>query len=166
MSTNNIADSPVADVHLENNGEIIAEKFDEACKRALETIGLEAVRNAVINITDQYKAVDTGLLRNSIAYALSGQKANIDKYEADKASTVTDEQGNTTQEVRSGKYAGTAPNEDGEQPKTVYIGSNVSYATYVELGTSKMAARPFLKMAITENTEQYKKILEDEMKKG
>ena len=83
MSTNNNTNSPVADVHLENNSEIIAEKFDEACKRALETIGLEAVRNAVTNITDQYKAVDTGLLRNSIAYAFIGQKAKIDKFKSD-----------------------------------------------------------------------------------
>lgn len=45
-----------------------------------------------------------------------------------------------------------------------YIGTNVEYAPYVELGTSKMAARPFLKPAATEHTAEYKRLYEDSMK--
>jgi HK97 gp10 family phage protein len=41
----------------------------------------------------------------------------------------------------------------------VYIGSNVEYAPYVELGTSKQKAQPYLKPAATEHTETYKNIL-------
>ena len=40
----------------------------------------------------------------------------------------------------------------------VYIGSDVFYAGYVELGTYKMAARPYMKPAATEHTAEYKEI--------
>lgn len=43
----------------------------------------------------------------------------------------------------------------------VYIGSNVEYAPFVELGTSKMKAKPFLKPAASEHSSEYRKILED-----
>jgi len=46
----------------------------------------------------------------------------------------------------------------------VYIGTNVEYAPYVELGTRKMAARPFLRNAITKYSEDYKGIIEKGLK--
>lgn len=48
--------------------------------------------------------------------------------------------------------------------KAVYIGTNVEYAPYVELGTRKMRARPFLKPAATEHNDEYKKIMEAALK--
>ena len=45
-----------------------------------------------------------------------------------------------------------------------YIGTNVEYAPYVELGTSKTRAQPYLKPAATEHTAEYKQLLEDAMK--
>ena len=48
----------------------------------------------------------------------------------------------------------------------VYIGSNVEYAPYVELGTSKQKAQPFLKPAATEHSRTYRAILEAEYKNG
>lgn len=42
---------------------------------------------------------------------------------------------------------------------TEVIGSNVKYAPFVELGTYKMAARPFLRRAIAEHTAEYKAII-------
>lgn len=46
----------------------------------------------------------------------------------------------------------------------VYIGTNVEYAPYVELGTYKMAPRPFLKNAVTNYVSEYKGIIEDGLK--
>lgn len=40
-----------------------------------------------------------------------------------------------------------------------YVGTNLSYAPYVELGTSKMAPRPFLKNAILNYQDDYKRII-------
>lgn len=52
---------------------------------------------------------------------------------------------------------------DTDEP-AVYIGSNVEYAPYVELGTSKMRARPFLKPAVENYAGEYKDMLEQAMK--
>lgn len=52
---------------------------------------------------------------------------------------------------------------DTDEP-AVYIGSNVEYAPYVELGTSKMMARPFLKPAVENYAREYKDLLEQAMK--
>lgn len=78
--------------------------------------------------------------------------------------------------------------DDGES--TVYIGTNVEYAPYVELGTGKYAeggrptpwvyrddngnyhwtagnqAQPFLAPAVKDHAQKYRNIIEDEMKNG
>lgn len=48
--------------------------------------------------------------------------------------------------------------------EAAYIGTNVEYAPYVELGTYKMAARPFLRNAAANYTDEYKRIIEDGLK--
>lgn len=66
--------------------------------------------------------------------------------------------------VRTGRLRNSiAYGVDTNEP-AVYIGSNVEYAPYVELGTSKMRARPFLKPAVENYGEQYKDLLEQAMK--
>lgn len=57
----------------------------------------------------------------------------------------------------------------------VYIGTNVEYAVYVEMGTGShyaggsaikgMEARPYLKPAVTEHRSVYEQVILDEMKK-
>ena len=47
---------------------------------------------------------------------------------------------------------------DGE---AVYIGSNVEYAPYVELGTSRAKAHHMLQKAATEHSTEYKRLAED-----
>lgn len=50
-----------------------------------------------------------------------------------------------------------------ESEKAVYIGTNTEYAPYVELGTSKMRAKPYLKPTIEKNAEKYKEIIKNTM---
>lgn len=125
--------------------------MENAIERALYRVGLEAEGNAKEKITAN-KSVDTGLLRNSITFALSGGKANTRKYRAIKP----DKKG----VYRVGKYEGTAPEE---RMKAVYIGTNVEYGAYVELGARGRAGKPFLKPAATGHTEEYKRIFLDEL---
>ena len=47
---------------------------------------------------------------------------------------------------------------DGE---AVYIGTNVEYAPYVELGTSRTKAHHMLQKAATEHSAEYKRLAED-----
>lgn len=53
-----------------------------------------------------------------------------------------------------------------EKEPAAYIGTNVEYASYVELGTAKMKAQPYLKPAVTDHTSEYRKIIEDALKTG
>lgn len=46
----------------------------------------------------------------------------------------------------------------------VYIGTNVEYGPYVELGTVKMKKRPYLRPAIDNHMAEYKHIVENELK--
>lgn len=48
--------------------------------------------------------------------------------------------------------------------EAVYIGTNVEYAPYVELGTSRQRAQPFLRPAATEHGAEYRRILEAALK--
>ena len=54
--------------------------------------------------------------------------------------------------------------DDGEP--AVYIGTNVEYAPYVCLGTIHMNAQPFLKPAVNDHKDEYRKILENSLKNG
>ena len=47
-----------------------------------------------------------------------------------------------------------------------YIATAVSYAPFVELGTRKMKARPYLRPAAEDHGAEYKAILEAELRKG
>lgn len=44
--------------------------------------------------------------------------------------------------------------------KSVYVGTNVEYAPYVEFGTVKMEANHFLKNAAANHSDRYKAIIE------
>ena len=52
---------------------------------------------------------------------------------------------------------------DGE---TEYIGTNVEYAAYVELGTSKSKAQPYLQPAVQDHKEEYRRIFEQHLKQN
>lgn len=47
---------------------------------------------------------------------------------------------------------------------SAYVGTNVEYAPYVELGTKRMEPRPYLKPAATEHSDEYKAVAERYMK--
>lgn len=97
--------------------------------------------------------VDTGLLRNSITFAIGGEAPNILDY-------VSNDKDKTGKQIsrKEGHYMGTAdPDDDGEI--TVYVGTNVEYAPHQELGTVKMTARPFLRPAFENFTGEIEQIM-------
>lgn len=125
---------------LTDNSAKVTDALEQAISRALEIIGGKAESYAKGLVP-----VDTGALRNSITHQVDGE--------------------------------------------TVIIGSAVQYAPYVELGTGKeyspppewmennaprgagiisasQKPRPYLRPAVENHTDEYKKIMESEMKKG
>lgn len=128
-------------VQFTDNSKEALEAMQQAAVRALEKCGLTAEGYA-----KKMCPVDTGNLRNSITHTV-----------------------------------------DEEEP-AAYIGSNVEYSVYVELGTGKYVsggrptpwvyqdekgnwhrthgqkAQPYLKPAVADNSNTYRKIIEDELK--
>lgn len=58
--------------------------------------------------------------------------------------------------IRTGRLRNSIANDHDDT--AVYVGTNVEYAPYVELGTYKMPARPFLRPAIEEHLDEYAEI--------
>ncbi len=132
-------------VEIHNNSEIILDSISHALLRGLEKCGLVAEGYA-----KKLCPVDTGNLRNSITHKTELKDNGGDEY----------------------------------------IGTNIEYAPYVELGTGKYypggrptpwayqdekgawhwtagnKAQPFLKPAAADHADQYRQILEDELKNG
>ena len=141
-------------IEIKDHSKEFLDAMEKAIKNGLTAIGMTAEGHAKREITKKVYSrgkVDksyrlTGRLRNSITYAISGDKA--------AASTYSDDDGNTF------SYDGTAPND---KDKAVYIGSNVEYAPYVELGTVKMPPRPYLRPAATDHKAEYEALMKAAM---
>jgi HK97 gp10 family phage protein len=132
--------------------EQVLHELDGSTVTALEKIGLLAEGYAQVELTKP-KAhgdgsvrpnIETGLLHNSITHAIDGQPPAKRSYESDN-------------ERKKGRYTGSAP-KDKQGSRSVYIGTNVNYAPYVEMGTSKTRAYPFIKPAVEDHFEEYERI--------
>lgn len=132
---------------VKNNIPEVLNEVEKRKHKILEMIGAKA-EGYVKALTP----VDTGLLRNSITYAVGGESPSISEY-SDNSGEV------------KGTYSGT----EGEKGDgCVYIGTNVEYAPYVEF--NEKANHPtgkahFLRDGIQNNMNEFKKIIETEMKK-
>lgn len=128
-------------ITLEDHSAEVYKELEAACQRALEKCGLVGEGHAKMLCP-----VDTGNLRNSITHMVN----------------------------------------DGE--KVAYIGTNSEYAVYVECGTGVyypggrqtpwtyqdengdlhlthgQRAKPYIKPAVADHVDQYKKIIESELK--
>lgn len=137
-------------ITTKDNTQEVLSAMEKAIERGLFAIGIQAEGHAKENET----AVDTGLLRNSITFALSGEKPQISSYTADKKKPKEED-------LKTGKYDGTAPDD---KTTALYLGTNVEYAPYIELGSSGRKPLHFLKRAVTEHKKEYKEIMSDNLK--
>lgn len=67
--------------------------------------------------------------------------------------------------VDTGRLLNSITHQVRPSEKSVYIGTNVEYAPYVELSTSRTKGQPFLRPAAADHEGTYKKIFESELKK-
>ena len=68
--------------------------------------------------------------------------------------------------VDTGHLRGSITHEVDFDGGAVYIGTNVEYAPYVELGTSRQKAQPFLRPAASEHGAQYRQVLKKALGSG
>lgn len=91
-------------------------------------------------------------LHNAVARALEIIGGQAETYAKMLCPVDTGRLRNSIAHTADGKYA--------------YIGSNVEYAPYVELGTIKQQAQPYLRPAAQDHMPQYKAIIQAELHKG
>ena len=61
--------------------------------------------------------------------------------------------------VRTGDLRKSITHKYVPSERTAYIGTNIEYAPYVQFGTRRMHARPFLSNAIEKYIKEYQKLL-------
>lgn len=63
--------------------------------------------------------------------------------------------------VDTGRLRNSLTHEVDMSQGAVFIGTNVVYGPYVELGTKRQRAQPYLKPAVVDHMDEYKRILND-----
>lgn len=162
-------------VHIDDNSPEVLAALKNAIERGLMAIGEQAATHAKDNITS-LGAVDTGRLRNSITYAMKAHDGHTLKY---------------TPEMQKSGHEATETTVQVTDSDTVYIGTAVFYAPYIEYGTGKYSTtgggttkeswfyedefgvghiahpqkpRPYLKPAVAEHAQEFLDMLKDSMK--
>lgn len=136
------------EVTIESNLDAVKEQLEQATERILYAMGVTAVGGAVLAISGgATQAVDTGRLRASISFVTAEGQSGASGVAAKGGASKGGD-----------KLSGKAPE------KSVIVGSNVEYASYVELGTSRMNARPFLRNGIENTRDEMKEIAEGILK--
>lgn len=116
---------------------------------------LKEIGRAAEGYAKKDSPVDTGLLRNSLTFAISGEAPDITAYAADKE----DEQG----VIRTGEYKGVTDAESRQDCYSVIVGSNVVYAPKQELNDAyhhTVGKAHFIRDALQDHREEYKDIIE------
>ena len=124
------------DFKLKSNRKEVLRGSEEAVERGLAAIGMRAVTYTHRPKERGGTPVDTGRLRNSIAWATASQ----------------------------GGGGTDAPSGGGADDRTVVIGTNVEYGKFVEEGTSKRKPAHMLRNALTDGSDEYARIMEASLK--
>lgn len=142
-------------VTFRDNTEAVLGLLNKAELRGLDAIGMAAEGHAKEELYPGH-GLDTGRLRNSITYVVSGYQTHVSDY---RSGNVKGGAGKKhTRYSYGGGTIGTA------KDKAVYLGTNVEHGPYAELGTRNMEGYHYLQKAATEHGDEYKGLLEDSMK--
>lgn len=131
----------MSDIEITDHSDAVNEAFEAAILRGLEKCGLVAEGYA-----KKLCPVDTGNLRNSITHRLDDHDVYIG----------TDNEYAAYVELGTGKYA----TEGGGRP-TPWVYQDAKGNWHYTHGQKP---RPFLKPAVADHAQQYRNILEDELK--
>lgn len=130
-----MASGNLDNIEFVDNTDLFINAMGTAIGQALNAIGIQATTYAKLKCP-----VDTGRLRNSITYTISGAGDFSQEYHDSSGAGFMQDVGGTSDE------------------KTVVIGTNVEYAPFVELGTRKRKPKPFLAPAAKNHSAEYRRI--------
>ena len=130
-----------------SNREVFEQAAQQALENAMEQCGLLAEAYAQMELTRQ-NAVDTGNLRNSITHKVVDNSNEVAMY------VGTDVEYGTYVEMGTGKYA-----KGGRQDPWAFQDAKGDWHM-----TSGMKARPFVKPAIADHVDVYKKVIKETLK--
>ena len=155
------------DIHIEDHSGDILNALNQNIDKALEAVGLQAAGYAILNLEREPARVDTGLLRNSIAYAIAGEIPIVLKTHGHTYQNDGHDKNGKPVPIVSGSYQGRIAKAQNEH--SVYIGSNVFYSVYVHEGArlpngGMMEANRFLRDAVSEHKDEYARMIEKGMK--
>lgn len=161
----------VTSVTITDNTGLVREALETATRNALEAIGFTAERYAKELLSGTAPQVWTSRLKNSITHVTKSKSGETLLY---------------TKEMQEAGQPATPLTVTTSEPNTVYIGSAVHYAKYIELGTGIYASegngrkepwwyydertgkfvfthgsKPyhFLRKAVTEHTGEFREIV-------
>lgn len=146
----------MSNVRIEDHSNEYMNDVEKALEKALTAVGIHLEGEAKEELENSPRRIDTGLLRNSITWALDGEAPAVSSYSGDSPSKYTGKP------AESGSYSGTAPKESGKN-RSVTIGTNVEYALYVHEGTVNMSPNRFLKNAVERNKDQITEYIKNAM---
>lgn len=114
-----------------------------------------------IEITDNSKEV-LEAFQNAIDRGLEAIGASAEEHAIQNVTKVvydTPERGY----IRTGNLRNRITHKVLPDENAVMIGEALEYAPYVELGTSRMKPRPFLKPAVENNKDEYRNLIKDSL---
>lgn len=129
------------DFVVQNNVDLVLNGLENKMPELLDGIGQELYKS-IYNYMTEDNVVDTGRLRGSISY-----------------STPYNDYKNPTMHNMEDDFITNAKEKD-----TVVYGSNVEYASYVDLGTSRQRARKFLEIGTDRAMIKVKDVAEEILK--
>ena len=120
----------------ENNRKLIEKAAAEVVERGLAAIGMEAVTLTHRDKANRGTPVDTGRLRNSIAWATQNDSGS-----------GSDGQG------------GESSPKSKPPAKTLVIGTNVEYGQIIEEGSARIRGSHMLRNALTDGADRWEAIM-------
>jgi len=126
---------------LKWNGDEVKRKIREITPKVLE-VGAIVIHGQVVMDTP----VDTGLLKNSLSYSIESRQEGLNSDPGD---------------VKADPSDGVPINASSDE---IWIGTNVDYAGYIEMGTSRMEAQPFFSTGFAHSKNKAKKAMQESFK--
>ena len=118
-----------------------------------------------VNVSVQSNSdVFKNALPEQIGQALEAIGLTAEKHAVEEISKVVYDTPESPNYVRTGRLRNSISHA--RDDTSAYVGTNVEYAAYVELGTSKMKPRPYLRPAAQNYADEYKEIVKTALKNG